>query len=180
MKRTESILYKITNAVSLLSFVGILLIMGITVGDVIMRFVTGRTIIGAYEIVERLLFCAVFASFAYAQIHKGHVHITMVIGILPKNIRMFILGLTGLLSTFMCFTLAYAATIQANMSLKSNYTTGVLKIKLFPFYWLEFATMLVFAFVVLWDAIKCFVGMANEEVANQIDEDLGINQINFQ
>lgn len=177
MKKIEAYLSKLTSIVSIISYVGIFMIMILTVIDVFVRFVIGTTVVGAYEIVERLLFCSVFASFAYAQTHKAHVHVTMLVSLFPVKIRMFFLGLTSVFSASICFVLAYAGSLQAMQAFTSNYTTGVLKIKLFPFYWVEFAAMVVLGLAILYDSLKCFAGITNYEISNEIDNSMGISQI---
>ncbi|MFA9423119.1 MAG: TRAP transporter small permease [Sedimentibacter sp.] len=177
MKKIEAYLSKLTSIVSIISYAGIFMIMVLIVVDVFVRFIIGTTIVGAYEIVERLLFCSVFASFAYAQSHKGHVHVTMLVSLFPAKVRMFFLGLTGIFSVVICFVLAYAASLQAIQAFVSNYTTGVLKIKLFPFYWVEFVAMIVLGLAVLYDSLKCFVGISNQEISNEVDDSMGISQI---
>ena len=95
MKKVKDIINKIASITSTLCFAGIIFIMLLTVGDIFVRFVFDGIILGAYEIVERSLFCIVFASFAYAQIHRGHVHVTMLIFNFSPKLRMLCMGVTA-------------------------------------------------------------------------------------
>ena len=168
MKKIELILKKLTGAVSLVSYVGIVFIMLITVFDIFLRLLTSKSVIGCYEIVQVTLMCAVFASFAYAQSEKGHVSITLIISKLPKKISLFIFGLTGLLSSFIAVMLSYAALIQAQNAAASNYMTSVLLIPMTPFYYVEAVGMIVFFIALLFDAMKSFVGIFNKDIAEEI------------
>ncbi len=173
MKKVKDIINKIASITSTLCFAGIIFIMLLTVGDIFVRFVFDGIILGAYEIVERSLFCIVFASFAYAQIHKGHVHVTMLVSLFPPKLRMFCLGVTGLLSAFMCFMLSYAASLQAQHALLKNYTTAVLKIKLYPFYWFEVITIAIFGLTVLVDAVQYFIAIYDPDMLASVDDFIG-------
>jgi TRAP-type C4-dicarboxylate transport system permease small subunit len=112
--------------------------------------------------------CAVFASFAYAQTQKSHINISMLVDLFPIKAKMFCMFITGFLAACTAFFIAYAATRQARTALASNYTTAVLQISLYPFYWIEFLCMAVFGIVLLYDAIKCLLAIFNEDVLKRV------------
>ena len=142
--------------------------MALTVCDIAMRYITGVSILGVYEIVERVMICAVFASFAYTQTEHGHVQITMLISAFPQKLRFFIMVLNNLVSAAIALLVAYAAWRQGNVAFESQYTTGVLFIPLYPFYWVEIVTMVVFSLALLFEAVKSAVAIFNKEVADEI------------
>lgn len=170
MKKIEQFIGKITGAVSVISYVGFFFIMVFTVLDVILRHALSSPILGSYEIVERAMFCAVFASFAYAQTQKAHINITMLIDLFPDKVTMFFRFVTELLAAVPAILIAYAATRQANTAFASNYTTAVLHIPLYPFYWVEFLCMSVFAVTLLFSAMKFLLAIFNEDILQEIKE----------
>lgn len=168
IKKIDKISLTLTSVVSIVSYVGFLAVMLLIVVDVLLRKVVGSGVTGAYEMVERLLMVAVFASFAYTQSKQGHVHVTMFISKLPSVLRFILVGLTGILSSGAAFLLAYAAVLQAKSSLALGTKTGVLGIALCPFFWVEAVCMAVFGIALLWDVIKSFAAIKNKEVAQEI------------
>ena len=79
MKKLGQALNKFANGVAWVSFVGVAFLMLLNVADVVMNKLTGQSILGAYEISQSTLMCTVFASFAYGQVHKTHIHMTLLI-----------------------------------------------------------------------------------------------------
>ncbi|GHV42822.1 hypothetical protein FACS1894187_25230 [Synergistales bacterium] len=63
MKKFERFLDKAISLVSVVSYAGFFAIMILTVIDVFVRFVYNDPILGSYEIIERIVFYGVFASF---------------------------------------------------------------------------------------------------------------------
>lgn len=170
MKKIEKVISILTSIVSTLSYLGFLAVMVLIVVDVVMGKVTGGVtrVIGAYEIIQYLLLCGVFASFAYTQSLHGHVHVTMLISKFPQKLRFLIYGITYILSAATAALLTYAAAAQANYSISAGTKTGVLGIPLFPFFWVECFCMAIFAITLVWDVIKSFIAMFNKEVAEEI------------
>jgi len=161
-------LKRFTTLVSVLSYAGIFVIMILIVADVCMRYFLNSPIVGAYEIVQYMLFSVIFASFAYCQSERGHVHLTMILILLPRPVRFFFYSVTGLLSTILAGLVGYAAFLQANLARTSEYVTGVLRFSVHPFYWLEGACMFIFAIAMFYDVVRSVIAMFNKEFAEDI------------
>ncbi len=168
MKKAESIVKKITGAVSIISYVGFFGVMAVTIADIILRLITGIPILGVYEIVERIMICAVFASFAYTQTENGHVQITMVVAKFPQKLRFLVMTLNNILSAAVIVLTAYAAYRQGMVAMNSHYTTGVLLIPLWPFYWVEIVSMAVLCLAFLFHAVKNAAAIFNQDIAAEI------------
>jgi len=168
VKKLECRLDSVVGVVSLVSYVGFTLIMLITVVDVFARFMFNDPIMGSYEIIERTVFCAVFASFAYAQRQKAHIHITMLTMLFPRKLQFLCYAFTGLLSSAIAIFMAYAAFVQGRTALNSNYVTGVLSIPLYPFFWLEGLTMGAFFVTLLFDALKSLIALVDDDTAKEV------------
>lgn len=161
-------LKRVTTAVSVVSYIGFFGIMALIVTDVIMRFAFNDPIVGAYEIVQYILMAAVFASFAYCQSERGHVHVTMFLMLMPQKLRFFLYTVTGLLSTAVGFFVGYASILQAQLATTSHYTTGVLKFATYPFFWVESITMFIFAIAMLYDVVRSTIAIFNKDFADEI------------
>jgi TRAP-type C4-dicarboxylate transport system permease small subunit len=92
----------------------------------------------------------------------------MVLSMLPRKLRFLCMTVTSLLSAAIAFFIIYAAIRQARTALASNYVTSVLSITLYPFYWVEAATMSVFLVTLLFDALKNFCAVFDDDVAREI------------
>ena len=168
IKKIDKIIVCISGGISsvtYLSFIGIMLIISV---DVTLRKVFRSSIPGSYELVERMLLLLVFAGFAYTQAIRGHIHVTLFIRLFPKFIRMALFGFLGLLSTVTATFCGYAVWLQANHSVSSRTVTAVLNIPLYPFFYVASLCMYAFAFTLLWDTIKSFMGIVNNEIAEDI------------
>ena len=78
------------------------------------------------------------------------------------------LTLNYLLCAVASLLVAYAAARQANVALTSNYTTGILLIPLYPFYWVEVVSMIVLCIAFLLDMTKSVRALFNREIAEEI------------
>lgn len=169
--KIDKTLLRVTTAVSIVSYIGFLFIMALTVADVALRKITGVGITGTMELVERTLMCSVFAGFAYTQSLGGHVHVTMLIMHFPAKLRFVCYGVMGMLSTLIAAALGYAGITQAQYSHMAATRTGVLGIPLYPFFIVEGICMICFAIALLWDVIKSFMAIGNAELAAEIQSE---------
>ncbi len=151
-----------------ITFVAFFVIMIFIVLNVVMRYVFNAPILGAYEIVEQMMFVGVFCSFAYAQQEEAHIRVSMIIAHLPHRLSMIICSITGLLGTGVLCFLAYAAYRQFDIALKMSYTTPMLKIIQSPFYALEMICCIVFAIAVLVNTIEYIFAITNKDKADEL------------
>ena len=168
IKKIDKIFSGISNAIGYVSYVGLVAIMLLIVVDVLLRKLMKTGIVGSYELVERMLLITIFAAFAFTQTHRGHIHVTLFLTKLPKTVRMFLFGFFGLLSTAASAFCAYSIMAQGSFSFTAATFTAVLKIPLYPFFYIAAFCMLIFTFTLLWDSIKCFAGMKNDEIREDI------------
>ena len=164
-------LKRATTTVSVITYVGFFLIMLLTVADVTMRRFFNAPIAGSYEIVQYTLMASVFASFAYCQSERWHVHITMIIRLLPQKLRFAFYSLTGLVSTAVAGLLVYAAVQQAYLAFDRNFLSGVLRFPIYPTFWLMAVTMSFFTLALFYDVIRSVIAMFNKEFAEEIQKD---------
>lgn len=161
---------KFTTAVGYISFVSIVAIILINVTDVILNKLAGKNLLGAYELTQRLLMCAVFASFAYGQSKKAHINMTLIIRLFPKALRFVLFTLMNLLSFVAAGALTWAAWLQTLDSIEKGYVTEVLYIPLWPFYAVELIAMAIFAITIFYDAFLCSIAVFREDYAEMIQE----------
>lgn len=168
MKKIGSALNKLSSIIAIISFATVGVMVLLNVADVVIDKVTGGSIQGAYEISECLLMCAVFASFAYGQTQKTHVHMTLFIAQLPGRLKFIPFAFCSLVTTVMSAIVTYASLIQANNKAATNSVTGILHIPYAPFYYLEVVCMVVFTLVLLYDLILSILAIFKDDYAELV------------
>mgnify|MGYP000628752044 CR=1 FL=1 len=167
MKKLGQALNKFANGVAWVSFVGVAFLMLLNVADGVMNKLTGQSILGAYEISQSTLMCTVFASFAYGQVHKTHIHMTLLIERFPGRSK-FIPFLGNLLSTVLAGIMTYATFFRANRQLTNGAVSDILHYSVAPLYYIEAVCMIVFMIVLLYDTILSLMAIFKGECAQEI------------
>lgn len=171
VKHLNSIIEKCTKAVGVISFVTVVAMMLLNVADVVLAKLFNKPILGTYEITQRLLMCAVFTSFAYAQSKKAHINMTILIEKFPRPIRFILFTLMALVSIFAAGAMTYAAGIQTGVAIESGYMTEVLYIPLWPFYLVEVIAMGIFTLALIYDTVLCVIAIFRDDYAEMIQAD---------
>ncbi len=168
MRKLKPIMDRMAEAISVVSFVGFLFIAGLSVADVLLQRLFNSPILGAYEIVERTMLCAVFCAFAYGQTQKSHINMTLVLAKLPRVPQMCLFSLMGLLSTGMAAVMTYAAGVQIFSAYNAGTVTGMLHIPLWPFYIVECVAMVIFTITLLYDTILSAGAIFSDELSGEV------------
>ena len=171
VKKISAGMEKFTTAVGYFSFICVIAMMLLNVGDVALNKIINKNIIGAYEITQRLLMCAVFASFAYAQSKKAHINMTILIEKLPRAIRFILFTLMSILSIVAAGAMTWAAYLQTLDCLNRGYVTEVLYIPLWPFYVVEIIAMAIFTVTIIYDTVLYFIAIFRNDYAEMIQKD---------
>ena len=171
LKRYNEIMHRVTQAIALVSFVCVLLMMLMNVADVLMGYLLRTHILGAYELTQRMLMCAVFTAFAYGQSKKSHINMTIVIVHFPRPLRFSVFTFMSLLSMLAAGAMTYAAAVQTGVAISTGYMTEVLYIPLWPFYVVETAAMALFTLALLYDTVLSILAIFREDVAKLVQVD---------
>ena len=160
-----------TKAVGCISFACVVCMMLLNVADVVLGKLWSIRIIGAYELTQRMLMCAVFTSFAYGQSKKSHICMTILIAKFPRAVRFSLFTLMSLLSVLAAGAMTWAAAAQTLVSIRSGYMTEVLYIPLYPFYIVETLAMLIFTLALLYDTALSAIAIFREDYAKMIQSE---------
>ena len=174
MEKIKEFFYKCAGGLSLVSSAGYVFIIGLIVVDVIMEKFLKTPISGTYELIERSMVIAVFASFAYAQTKKAHINMMILIERFPRFSRLLSLGATSVLSVGATGYAAYAAWTQSNSALQMGMMTGTLHIPLWPFYLIQSVALFLMAVILSFDTIHVFAAMKNDKINDMVTEDYGM------
>ena len=159
---------RFTQAIALISFVCVMAMMLMNVADVIIGYLFNTHVLGAYELTQRMLMCAVFTAFAYGQSKKSHINMTIVIVHFPRPLRFTLFTIMSLLSVLAAGAMTYAAAVQTGVSVSTGYMTEVLYIPLWPFYVIETVSMAIFTLALIYDTILSAIAIFREDYAKMI------------
>ncbi|MDR3332266.1 MAG: TRAP transporter small permease [Synergistaceae bacterium] len=171
MKIVTKILTWLSQAINLVSFFCFLAIIIFIVLDVTLRVALDKPILGSYEIVEQLMLCGVFCSFAYAQMKGSHVHITMLLTRLPRKVAIFIFALGEFLSCAGAALLSWALYQQVKLEFARHYTTSILKFSTTPSRIIITVASIMLTITLLLSAIKSVTAMFSKEMEAEVTQD---------
>ena len=110
----------------------IVVMMLLTCSDVVLRFLR-RPIPGTYELVCFLGAVAVAFAMAHTSMEKGHVAVSVVVGLFPRRVRGIIESITSI-SGFILFALiAWQSVLYANDLRVSGEVSLTLELPFYPF-----------------------------------------------
>lgn len=160
-------LYDITKKLSgWLVYVTYAILLGATLFtafSVVMRYLFKNPLLGSVEIIEVAMAAMVFASLAFTQTEKGHIHITMLIRILPRKLGMLLFALCGTLATATSAAATYGCFAQGMYAVSVDLVTMMTSIPYAPFYFFASLCMLLLTVTLLLDTIISYAAVFNEK-----------------
>lgn len=116
----------------------LLLLMFITVGDIVGRYMAGiipgfGPIPGTYELTELMLAVAVLTAIGHTQMQKGHISIDLVISKFPPRVRDIIDCITNFLSLVIFALVTWQTIKYALLLYSSNDVSAILRLPMYPF-----------------------------------------------
>lgn len=116
-----------------ISTIGVLLIMCIMIADILVRTLTGRSLPGAFELIESLIILIVFAGLAHAEQMGTHVRFTFLSQRLPRLAAISVKVVGSAVAVLIGLWLIGATGSEAWDSWTGNeYQSGLLNFPLWP------------------------------------------------
>lgn len=166
--KIDSFFKGFTKVSAFLSVLGQMAIIGILIVDIVLRFAFKKSIPPAYELVQLGMVFVVFFSFAYAQRSGALVHVTFFMrklpGILPKVTWTITMTASAVTAVF----LTYASWQAVGLMKKLHTATTIMLLQVHPFYLAMTIAFAIFAISLIFEAAKCWVGLFNKEVGEDI------------
>jgi TRAP-type C4-dicarboxylate transport system permease small subunit len=98
----ERNVYKLTLVMGIISAIGLMSMMLLSVYDILMRFFFAKPIYGVYELVGMILVITSTFGMALCQKEKAHITITLITDMLPARIKTTSVAF-GLLMSLICY-----------------------------------------------------------------------------
>ena len=126
-------LERIIVVLGVIATVSIIILMILTTVDVVMRYIFGNPIKGAYEVSEMFFLTAVFLGLAYTQLFRGHVNADLLVSRLSKHINLILETIMLLLALFIYVLFSWKG-MEAFWSsfMEGEYRWGLIRIPLWP------------------------------------------------
>ncbi len=121
-----------------IAMVVLLLLMFLTVGDVVGRYMVGvipgfGPIPGSFELTEFMLAVAVLTAIGHTQVKREHISIDLVIARFPPRVRAIIDSVTNFLSLAIFVLVTWQTVKYAQLLYASNDVSAVLRLPVYPF-----------------------------------------------
>ena len=108
---------------------------GLTVVDVIGRYLFDAPVTGAFELTQLMLGALVFAALPLATIAGDHVEVDMAYELAPKTGRQVMLWLGGLVSAAALWAIAWRLAVHSERLVEDGSVTNALSVPLAPLGW---------------------------------------------
>ena len=121
-----------------IAMVVLLLLMFMTVGDVVGRYMVGiipgfGPIPGTFELTEFMLAIAVLTAIGYTQVQREHISIDLVINKFPPRVRAIIDTITDFMSLAIFVLVTWQTIKYARLLYTSHDVSAVLRLPVYPF-----------------------------------------------
>ncbi len=120
------------------SMVVLLLLMFLTVGDVVGRYLVGfipgvGPVPGSFELTEFMLAVIVLTAIGHTQMKDGHISIDLIVAKFSPRVRAIIDTVINFLSLGMFAMVTWQTIKYAQLLLESHDVSGVLRLPVYPF-----------------------------------------------
>jgi TRAP-type C4-dicarboxylate transport system permease small subunit len=130
-------LNKVTGLVArILLFMGasiLSVMMFLTMADVVLRYVFGSPVSGAYEMTQYMMAIVIPFGIVYCAHEKGHVSVDVLFDLLPKRIQGVFSCITSLIVIVLFILIAWQNVLFVHETYESGLTSAVLYIPSYPF-----------------------------------------------
>lgn len=133
IRNVVNILGIFSYVLSRLGCVALCLMMGLTVVDVVGRYVFNSPILGAFEITSFLVSILVFSFLGYAQSQKSHVTVDILVNTFPERTQSVVKLINYTIALFMMILISWKGFEKAMEAMESGDSPMNLPIPIHPF-----------------------------------------------
>lgn len=164
----ERYVFPLNGLVRKLALVILLLMMFLTVGDVVGRYLVGRLpffqpIPGTYELTEFMLVIMVFTALGYAQIRKDHITIDALVSRFSIRTQSVIDSITYLFSLALFSLVTWQSAVFAYRLFLERDVSGILMVPIYPFVIVVAIGSFLFCLVLLLNLLSSFAKAVKHE-----------------
>lgn len=147
-----------------IGMLAVFILLVLTVGDVIGRFVFNKPIPGTFELTKIIFALSAFFSFPVSQYKGENLGITLIYDKMPLRLRGILDFLSSVISICM-FSVAFRQTLRYAARMKAaNSITSVLRWPMHPWIYIAAIGLLVLVIALLWDFIVSIKELKGEKI----------------
>ena len=150
---------RIARAAQLVGGVALVVMMGLTVSDVVMRNLFATVVPGSLELNGLLMILVALSTLAVVELARGHIQVDLVLGKLPAYARLSTIAGGLLLALVTMIITAVQVFRQTGYLWDGTIVTGVLKLPEWPFALAAAFFLVLFAFALLANLISALDGV---------------------
>lgn len=131
-------------------FLAVMMLM--TVLDIFTRYFFNHPIPGAAEAAEYMMVCLVFFGLAWCGEQGRHIKVELIVSRLRPRVQTVFDIITHTLGLVVCIALSWQTFLESFVQRRSGFTSSILKVPAYPFYWIEalgYAVLALFILTVL-------------------------------
>ena len=133
---TENKIYALSRVMGIIAIAVLVAMMLFTVLDIFLRAFFNNPIPGDVEIIERSMVCVGFFGLAWCAMRGMHIKVDLVVGFLPKRVQSIFDIFNHMIALFVCIFFVWFSFLEGIANRELNAVTAILKLPLFPFYWI--------------------------------------------
>lgn len=147
-----------------IGMLAVFILLVLTVGDVIGRFVFNKPIPGTFELTKIIFALSAFFSFPVSQYKGENLGITLIYDKMPLRLRGILDFLSSVISICM-FSVAFLQTLRYAARMKAaNSITSVLRWPMHPWIYIAAIGLLILVIALLWDFIVSIKELKGEKI----------------
>ena len=122
--------------------------------DVLLRYLFGRPITGAFELIEYMMAILVSFSIVYCAHQQAHVHVDIIVEHLSQRTRALLSCVTSFLTLLLFLLITWQAFSYIVDEYESKLTSAVLYIPVYPFVALVAIAFTVLCLIILAQLLR--------------------------
>jgi TRAP-type C4-dicarboxylate transport system permease small subunit len=128
--------------------------MVLTAGDVFMRNVFDKPILGTFEITQGLMVIVVVSGLAYVNVTKSQIRVEVLFSRLPQRAQVVLNIGSSFLSFGICVLLSWQSFVEMKAAYESGVIWGMLRVPTYPFVGLVGLGVMLLAVAVFSDFLE--------------------------
>lgn len=165
IRNLVNILGLFSYVLSRLGCVALFAMMGLTVVDVVGRYVFNSPILGAFEVTSFLVSIMIFSFLGYAQSQKVHVTVDILVNSFPAKAQTIVKLLNYIVGLFVMILISWKGFEKAIESMEAGDSPMNLPIPIHPFvFFLAFGCMIM-CIEFIRDILRSYVKLKEKETS---------------
>jgi TRAP-type C4-dicarboxylate transport system permease small subunit len=135
LRRAEDSIFVLSRILGIIAIIDLVAMMFFTVLDVFLRAFFNYPIPGDVELIELSMVCAGFFGLAWCAMRGMHIKVDLLVPLLPKGAQSLLDVFNYLLALGICGIFTWRGFVEGIANKEMNQLSSILKLPLFPFYW---------------------------------------------